>query len=186
MLQGGYGEGYRRWATTYNLKEAAKTLIFLQERGLADYDLLSERAAAATKTFNERGDRRKAIGVRLNEIAKLQKHIGAYSKTRDVYRQYRNGGWSKKFYADHKSDVDAHRAAKKYFDSLSYGRDKKLPPMQALRAEYAALDAERRKLSHSYRAEREEMIALLMAKQNVDRILGKARPVEKTYQREAL
>ncbi len=153
---------------------------------MTDYDLFAERAAAATKTFNEHGARRKVLDTRLKEIAELQKHIGAYSKTGEVYRQYRDGGWSKKFYTDHKSEIDAHRAAKKYFDSAGYGKDKKLPPMQSLRAEYAALDAERRTLSRNYRAEREEMTSLLMAKQNVDRILGPPRQPKREHEREAL
>ncbi len=153
---------------------------------MTDYDLLAERVAAATKTFNDHGVRRKVLDARLKEIAELQKHIGAYSKTRDVYRQYRDGGWSKKFYADNKTEIDAHRAAKKYFDSLGYGKDKKLPPMQSLRAEYAMLDAERRTLSRNYRAEREEMTSLLMAKQNVDRILSPPRQPKLEHEREAL
>ena len=184
-MQQGYSEGYRHWAAVFNLKESAKTLIYLQERGITSYDLLSERAAAATKTFNDHGARRKVLDARLKEIAELQKHIGAYSKTREVYRQYRDGGWSRKFYSEHKSEIDAHRASKKHFDGLGFGKDKKLPPMQLLRQEYATLNAERRTLSRNYRAEREEMTSLLMAKQNVDRILGQPRQPERTQEREA-
>ena len=33
-LQQGYGEGYRNWAVRFNLKEASKTLIYLQEKGI--------------------------------------------------------------------------------------------------------------------------------------------------------
>jgi hypothetical protein len=180
-IQQGYGEGYRHWATTFNLKEMAKTLIFLQERGLADYNLLAEKAGAASKIFGDHNDRRKAVVIRLKEIAELQKYIGTYGKTREVYKQYRDGGWSKKFYAAHKTEIDAHRTAKKAFDALGL---KNLPPMDSLRKEYATLDAERRKLSQGYKAEREEMILLLMAKQNVDRLLGEPRQPSKTYQRD--
>lgn len=183
-IQQGYGEGFRRWATLQNLKESAKTLLYLQEHGITDYALLSERAAAATEVFNTHNDRRKAIGVRLSEIAELQKHIGAYGKTREVYSQYRKGGQGKRFYTEHKTDIDVHRDAKKYFDSLGYGRDKKLPSMDTLRREYAILDAERRKLSRGYRAERDEMTSLLMAKQNVDRILGKPQQPPRRTQRD--
>lgn len=42
-LQQGKGTGYEKWARTFNLKESAKTLIYLQERGLDDYDVLSQR-----------------------------------------------------------------------------------------------------------------------------------------------
>jgi hypothetical protein len=186
-LRQGYGEGYRRWAATFNLKKSARTLLFLQERGLADYDLLAERAAAASKTFGDHNERRQGAERRLKEIAALQKHIGAYKKTREVYRQYRALPQQKRAASleEHRADIAAHMAAKRHFDSLGYGKDKKLPAMDALRREYAALDAERRKLSRNYRAERDEMAALLMAKQNVDSILGVPRQTKKIHERDA-
>lgn len=65
-----------------------------------------------------------------------------------------------------------HRAAKKHFDSLGL---KKLLPMQSLKQEYATLAVEKKKLYLGYRPAREEMITLLRAKNNVDRILGEPR-----------
>ncbi len=186
-MQQGRGEGYRHWATTFNLKEMANTLIFLQERGLADYKLLSEKAQAASKLFSGHNERRKAIEVRQKEIAELQKHIGAYGKTRDIYREYRALPPKKRaaFFEEHRAAITIHLAAKEYFNSCGYGRDKKLPPMQALRQEYAALESERKALSRSYRAERDEMIALNRAKHNVDTMLGEPKRRTKTHERDA-
>ena len=77
------------------------------------------------------------------------------------------------------------RDAKKYFDSNGYGKNKKLPTINSLKQEYAILDAEKRKLYSGYKAAREEMIALQMAKQNVDIILGEPRHTEKSRRHEA-
>lgn len=178
-IQQGYGPGFEHFAKLYNLKEAAKTLIFLQERGLTDYDALSEKAQTATKDFGGTADRIKAIEAQLKEITELQKQIGTYSKTREVYAQYRDSKWSKKFYAAHEGDILLHRSAKKYFDSLGL---KKLPSMHHLKTEYATLTAEKKKLYGGYKAAREEMIALLQAKQNVDRLLGNAPAQRKTQE----
>lgn len=178
-IQQGKGPGYERWAKLFNLKEMAKTLVFLQECGLADYDILAEKAQAAAGDFDKTATRLKAIEARLSEISVLQKHIGAYSKTREIYSRYRDSKWSKKFYAEHESDILLHRAAKKHFDSLGLT---KLPTMQNLKTEYATLAAEKKKLYSGYRAKKEEMIALLMAKQNVDRLLGM--PSEQAQNRE--
>ena len=179
-IQQGKGPGYERWTKLHNLKEMAKTLVFLQERGLADYDILAAKAQAAAGDFDQAAARLKVIESCLSEIAALQKHIGTYSKTREVYSHYRDSKWSKKFYAEHEADILLHRAAKKHFDSLGLT---KLPAMQALKTEYATLAAERKKLYSGYRAKKEKMIALLMAKQNVDRLLGK--PSEQELKREA-
>lgn len=185
-IQQGYGPGFEHYARLYNLKESAKTLIFLQERGLADYDLLTEKAKAASAVFGNHNERRKAIEARLKEITELQKHIGAYGKTREVYREYRALPPKKRagFLEDNRSDITVHRAAKEHFDSLGYGKDKKLPSMQSLKQEYAALDAERRTLSRGYKAEHDEMVALQMAKQNVDRLLGEPRQRSKSHERD--
>jgi len=178
-IRQGKGPGYERWTKLFNLKEMAKTLVFLQERGLTDYDILAEKAQAAAGDFDQTAARQKVIENRLSEISALQKHIGAYSKTREVYSRYRDSKWSKKFYAEHEADILLHRAVKKHFDSLGLT---KLPAIQTLKTEYASLAAERKKLYSGYRAKKEEMIALLMAKQNVDRLLGK--PSEQAQKRE--
>lgn len=168
-IQQAHSPGFEYFAKIYNLKEAAKTLIFLQEHKLTDYDTLSEKTADAKKHFNESSERIKAIDARLPEISSLQKHIGAYSKTLDVYRGYRDSKWSKKYYAEHESDIILHKAAKKAFDELGL---EKLPTMKMLQTEYATLTAEKKKLYQSYHASKDEMIALCTAKQNVERFLS--------------
>ena len=46
-LAAGKGVGYEKWATIFNLKEAARTLNFLMENHLTDYDGLAARAEQA-------------------------------------------------------------------------------------------------------------------------------------------
>jgi hypothetical protein len=45
----------------------------------------------------------------------LQKHIGAYGKTRDVYAAYRASGYSKKYYVEHEQILD--KFFQKYIDA---------------------------------------------------------------------
>ena len=104
----------------------------------------------------------------MDEIVQLQKHMGAYKRTLDVYRQYRASGWSNRFYDEHAAEILLHKAAKAHFDSLGL---KKLPSMQLLRQKYATLTAEKKKLYAGYKAAKEEMVAWQNAKRNVDTIL---------------
>jgi len=62
-----------------------------------------------------------------------------------------------------------HRAAKKYFDGLGL---KKLPTIAALKQEYAALAAEKKKLYSGYCATKDNMRELVVAKDNATKILG--------------
>jgi len=167
----GKGKGYERWAKTFNLKEMAKTLIYLQENGLTDLGELEKACDAAAQKFHDLSDRMKANRERMKDISELQKHIGAYGKTREIYAQYRKLPPRKQaqFYEQHSSEITACQAAKRYFDSLDL---KKLPSIQSLKQEYAKLQAENKKRYPEYKQAREKMIELLTAKNNVERILG--------------
>jgi len=56
--------------------------------------------------------------------------------------------------------------------------------MKMLKTEYAKLDAEKRKLYSGHKPAREDMIALKMAKQNIDIFLGEPRQPEQKRQRD--
>jgi hypothetical protein len=182
-MQQGYGAGFKQWATIQNIKDMAKTLIYLQENKLDDYDLLTETAAEASARFNDLSDQIKASDTRLNEIKELQKYIGNYKRTLDVYKGYRDSNWSKKYYAEHESNIILHKATKKYFDSLGYGKDKKLPKMDALRQEYATLSSGKGKLYSEYKQARQRMIGLQTAKQNADTFLGIRKTKDRIHER---
>ena len=142
---------------------------YLTEHNLLEYAVLEETAAAATAHNNELSEQIKAAEKRMAEIAVLRTHIINYSKTRDVYVAYRKAGYSKKFLAEHESEILLHKAAKKAFDEMGV---KKLPTVKELRGEYAQLLAEKKRVYGEYRRSREEMRELLTAKANVDRLLG--------------
>ncbi len=175
-----HSPGFERWAKSFNLKEMAKTLIYLQENGLTDLTELEKVCDAASRKFNTLTDRSKAVSARLKEISELQRHIGTYAKTCEVYVQYRKltGRKQTKFYEQHTNGIMSCQAAKRYFDSLGL---KKLPSIQSLKQEYAALQAEGRKIYPSLKAARAKMIELLTVKNNVERFLG---ATEKTKNRD--
>jgi hypothetical protein len=168
-IREGKGEGYERWARIFNLKEAARTLMFLKENGVDSYDDLVKKAAAASADFDGRMTKIKAAEKRMAEIAELQKHIGAYGKTREIYARYKASGWNPDFYEEHRAEITLHRAAKAYFDRLKI---KKLPTIASLKQEYAALAAEKKRLYSGYHEAKENMRQLLVAKGNAARILG--------------
>jgi len=170
-IQQGKGAGYERWAKIHNLKQMAQTLIYLQEQGLDDYDLLNEKASAASARFNELSEKIRGLDAGLAANAELQKQIATYSKTRKTYVEYRKAGYSKKFKAEHETDILLHQTAKRYFDELGFGKDKKLPTVASLRAEYAPMLDEKKQAHREYKQAKAEMQSLLTARSNVQRLL---------------
>ena len=168
-LQAGKGTGYARWAKTFNLKQMAQTLNYLTEHGLLDYADLTARADEATGHYHELSAKIKAAEKRMAEIAVLKTHIINYAKTRDTYTAYRKAGYSKKFKAEHESEILLHQAAKKFFDEAGL---KKLPSVKSLQAEYAALLAEKKEAYADYRKARDDMKELLTVRANVQKLMG--------------
>ena len=168
-MQAGKGKGYERWATVHNLKEAAKTLLFLNDNGISDYDELAARAGDAGARFDSLSACIKKLEGRMGDVAQMKTHIINYSKTRDVYAALRKSRHKKEFRAEHADELQKHEAAKAAFDALG---GKPIPKVAQLTEEYAALLAEKKERYEEYKAARKEMIDLQTAKQNVDRILG--------------
>ena len=179
-MAAGKGAGYERWAKIFNLKEAAKTLNFLIENDLTDYDELTARAEQAGDRFDEVSRHIKQLECRMAEVAQLKTHIINYSKTREVYAAYKKSRHKKEFLAEHGAEIAQHEAAKKAFDALD---GKPIPKVAQLSKQYAALLAEKQEQYAEYKALRQDMIAYRTAKQNVDKILGLV-PEEQDQNRE--
>ncbi len=169
MIAKGKGSGYERWAKVHNIKQVAQTLLFLEEHGLRDYDELAEKAKDVSARFAEITERQKALETRLSEIAELKKHIINYSKTKDVYVQYRKSGYSKKFFEEHREDLTLHKAAKEAFSKIQG----KIPTIRELNLEYEQVLQEKKQTYAEYRKARQELKDYQTAKYNVDQFLQK-------------
>ena len=167
-LQQGKGAGYERWAKVFNLKQMAQSMNYLQEHGLMEMDALMQKSDKAVEKYHDLAKQIRTIEERMDEISVLRGHILTYIKTREVYAAYRKAGYSKKFYAEHESDILRHKAAKKAFDELGL---QKLPTIKRLQDEYARLLEEKKKALPQYRKARDEMRELLTVKANVESIL---------------
>jgi hypothetical protein len=169
-IQEGKGKGYENWAKIFNLKTAAHTLIFLQEQGIDSYDDLVKKSSSASDDFTALTAQIRDKESKLKDIAELQKQIGTYGKTRDVYAKYKASKWSRDFYDEHTTEIILHRAAKKYFDEQGFKG--KLPSINSLKQEYATLAAEKKTLYGDYHKLKDTSRELTIALGNARQILG--------------
>ena len=79
--------------------------------------------------------------ARLTEITEIKKHIINYSKTKEIYVQYRQSGYSKKFFEEHREEITLHKVAKEAFSKI-HG---KLPTIRELNQEYEQVLQEKKK-----------------------------------------
>ena len=168
-IQSGKGKGYERWAAIFNLKEAAKTLNFLTEQGVTDYDELIVQTKEAGKKFDALSARIKQLEGRMAQTAQLKMHIINYSKTKDVYAAYKKSGKKEAFLNEHKEEIKKHETAKAAFEAL---KGKPIPKVAQLSKEYTSLLAEKKEAYEEFKQARKTMVEYQTAKDNVDRILG--------------
>ena len=100
-----------------------------------------------------------------------KKQIINYSKTRKTYIEYRKAGYSKKFKELHETDILLHQTAKKHFDELGL---ENIPTIASLREAYSPMLEEKKKAYREYQRAKAEMRELLIAKNNVGRLMGAA------------
>lgn len=167
MIAKGKGPGYERWAKVHNIKQMAQTLLFLEEHNLRDYDELAAKAKSVSDRFAEITERQKSLEARLTEITDLKKHIINYSKTKQIYVAYRESGYSKKFFEEHREELTLHKAAKEVFSKIKG----KIPTIKELNAEYSEVLGEKKKTYAEYRQARQDMKDYQTAKYNIDRFL---------------
>ena len=168
-LAAGKRSGYAQWAKVFNVKQIAKTLLYLQEHGIKGREDLNTRADAASEKLSALNERIKAMDARIAEITKLRGQIVAYAKTRKTFDEYKASRYSRKFFDTHADEIERHRAAKRYFNAHGI---EKLPKIKTLNAEFDALVVEKRKAYAEYRAIRDEQRELLVHRHNVEMFLG--------------
>ena len=168
-LDEGKGIGYQRWASVFNLKQMAQTVLYLQEHSFTDYEELARKADSLTEQVKELRDTIKRSEQRMSEIQILKTHIINYAKTRKTFAEYRKSGYEKSFLEEHEPEILLHRAAKRHFNELGL---KKLPAVKSLQTEYAELLAVKKEAYAQLHALRDEQRELLIHRANIEQILG--------------
>ncbi len=168
-LDEGKGQGYANWAKVFNLKQMAKTVMFLQENDFENIEKLSSDIDVLSSEISEMKAEIKKLEIRLTELSTLKTQIINYAKTRDIFEQYKASGYSKKFFNEHEGEIILHRAAKKTFNELGI---KKLPTVKSINKEYDEVLQKKKKLYSQYHSSNEKYREMLKHRANIQTILG--------------
>ena len=171
-LHEGKGKGYVTWAKRFNAKQMAKTILFLQEKEISSYEQLKEITDERNGRLQELKDSMKEKEALLSENKKRQQAIIDYSKNRKAFERYKSSGYSKKFYAEHESELLLYKAAEEVYKSVPKGQ--KLN-MQKLRNEYGRILEEKKKEFLEYARLNKDMHEYLIAKKNLEMLYRQER-----------
>ena len=126
--------GYANWAKIFNLKQAAQTLIYMQENGFTDIESL---IAAQQNAENYVAGIQKQINenrAKIKSLTALKTQANNYRDTAEIYKKYNAPGqlavFKTDFYNRHTAEIEKHIKARVYiFDELKLG---KLPSLKKL------------------------------------------------------
>lgn len=104
----------------------------------------------------------------MDEISILRQHIINYVKTKDIYAEYRQHGYSKKFFEAHREELTLHKAAKEAFSGSGL---QKIPKVRELNDEFQELLARKKAAYSEYHHSRDNMKKHNLAMKNVEAFL---------------
>lgn len=178
-MRAGKGKGYERWAERHNTDVMASSMLYLIDNHISSYAELEHKIQSAVDRRTELKSTISTAQARMQEISKQKKAILVYRRTKDVYTQYRESGWSPAFYREHKADIEAHKEAQAVY-SVAGG---KLPTLSDLSEEYALLLSQKKQAGEQLSQLSEELKNLRHIKSNMDTLLDDERFEEEQTQR---
>ena len=156
-----------------NLKEMAKTVAYIQERGYDTRDSLEDSfsevknlASSSRKVLKDTEDKLRILNEQIH-------YTGQYLANKSVYRQFCRAKHKGQFREEHPAEIALYESARKFLQGQS--ADGRLPSIKLLKAEKEQLlhkKKEARKTYHYYRDYQKELNTVCS---NVDKILGQAR-----------
>ena len=160
--------GYEHWAKIHNLKQAAKTMNFLTENNIRQYEDLISRIDEIVLDSEQTATNLKQAEKKLSDMAVLIKNISTYQKTKDIYRGYIKAKDKDAYRRKYESSLILYEASGK---ALKDAGIKKLPKLTDLQKEYAALQKKKDAIYSDYGKLKKKVKEYQRIKQNVDKIL---------------
>ena len=166
-LKEGKGGGYTHWAKVFNVKQMAQTILFLQEHDFESFEQLDKATNETIKKFHEVSAELKYMEKQIGDSKELKKQIINYSKTREIYVEYRKAGYSKKILEAHREEIEMHKATKEFFDKLG---NAKIPRVKELNQQISESYDKRKNIMEEYYKLKEEMRKIMVVRENVKKL----------------
>ena len=167
----GKGIGYERWATTFNLKQAAQALNLYTEYGFSSPEELEAAVSAAFAEMQASADKLKPIELALKEKKELRRQIAIYRDTKPVREGFAAQKTPKAraaYRQEHEADIIRSEAAVRFFKANGIT---KFPPASELTAEIEALISAKNAEYSEYQEKKRRANELLTVKRNIDQML---------------
>ena len=180
----GKGAGYVNWATTHNLKNAARALALYQEYGFKSRDELDAAITAARADMDDTRAGLKRTESLLQEKKEEQRNLLNFIKTKPVMdglKAQKSEKARRAYREQHESDLIIYEAARNYFKGKGVT---KLPGRKALRDEIEQLTVRQNAEYNAYREKKGRVRELETIRDNIEQTLHGAPSQQKKHEQE--
>ncbi len=135
----GNREGFERWATQNNLKEAAKTFNYLSENNLLNYDDFQQHISDVENSIKAADQRIQEISTELTTQKVVQKHCDSYRLCRKVIEDAKSATNPRAYRSKHQAEYQLHDSLKKGLQDLGVT---KIPSSEKIQKRIENLESE--------------------------------------------
>lgn len=161
--------GFSHWSKINNLKQAAKTMNFLTEHGITQYEQLEDKAAETLAAQDKLLSAIKSTEQRISDLGLLIKHTANYRELKPLYDRYKKSNDKEKFLRGQEDKIILFEAAIKSLKQMGVER---LPSIAELKKELIVANATKETLYTDYLKIKSEAKELNTVKRNVDSLLS--------------
>jgi hypothetical protein len=166
--------GYAHWIKIFNLKQAASTLLFIQENGYSDMDSLLSAHQKSKTDVTDIEKQIREISAELKALTVQKEQAEIYRNTLEVYKKYTAPGvllhFKNQYYKKHTAEIESHKKAKAYiFGDLKL---KKFPSLKKLSGDISALSSKEKALRRDLSTAQKKRSSLNIMSRNVRMLLG--------------
>ena len=162
-------EGLKRWAMLQNMKNAAKFINELSERGFETPEQLHEKQIDLYDERLDIQDEIKQTESQMTYISLQLKQLRSYRDTKKINQKYKAAKNKDKFFREHESELHLYQIAKKQVQSL-LNENGKLPAISDLEKQYEGLKTKKADLMQRYKDIRTEITEIEKLKASIDNL----------------
>jgi chromosome segregation ATPase len=161
---------YARKVKISNLKEMARTVVFIQDLGIHSREELKERQTEIIERLRSVETRVKDTDSEIRRINQQIHFAGQYYANRSVHTDFMKA-WNKgRFRSDHRDELDRYDEAVKFFNDNNAGS---IPLIKDLKERKETLQSQKQQQLTSLKDLQQAQKNLQTAVTNVEAILGK-------------
>ena len=161
---------YARKVALSNLQEMARTVAYIQEKGMGTLDKLTEAADLAETQYKQASANLRETQNALTAVNERIHYVGQYLSHKALYRQFLSVDNKGVFRAAHKTEIDEYEDAVRHLKAAF--PDGKFPAMKELKAEKTRISHQRDRQKTALRPLAEQRKQMRVITGNVKAILG--------------